>query len=268
VSISLSGASDVRFHTEHLGSKAERVVVSRRTKKLIRGSLRRLGLDVARWKPQSSPEAALVRMLAQHGIDTVLDVGANEGQYALLLREFGFHGRIISFEPLTAAYQRLQRSAAKDPLWTIAPRMALGRQEGQIRVNVASDTVASSVLGMLVELERAAPDITYVGSEMVPIFRLDRVTREFLSEAQRVFLKVDVQGYEPEVLEGAKDILPMVAGVQLELSLVPLYEGQALYSSLVDVMQTQGFSIWGIVPGLVDNSSGRLLQTDVVFFRK
>jgi FkbM family methyltransferase len=206
-------------------------------------------------------------MLALHRIDTLLDVGANQGQYAVALRQLGFRGRIISFEPLASAYAHLQRSAAKDPSWTIAPRMALGNRQGQIRVNVASETVASSVLRMRAELERAAPDISYVGSETVPIFPLDQVSGEFLSGARRVFLKVDVQGYELEVLQGAKEILAMMLGVQLELSLVPLYEGQALYSSLVNFMESNGFSIWGIIPGLVDNSSGRLLQADAIFFR-
>jgi FkbM family methyltransferase len=239
-----------------------------KTKKVVRGSLRRLGVDLVWWKPQSSPEAALVKMLSQHRIDTVLDVGANEGQYALLLRELGFRGRIISFEPLATAYQGLQLSAAKDPLWTIAPRMAIGYRDGQISLNVASNSVSSSVLPILGNLERAAPDVTYVGSEVVPIIRLDCAASERLSDAQNIFLKVDVQGYELEVLQGAEELLPRIVGAQLELSFVPLYEGQTLFRPLIDFMLHRGFSIWGIMPGLVDNSSGRLLQTDVIFFRQ
>jgi FkbM family methyltransferase len=242
------------------------VVVS--TKNVIRGTLRSVGLEVSRWNPQASPEAALVRMLAEHRIDTVLDVGANEGQYARLLRQLGFQGRIISFEPLSATYQRLQHAATNDSSWIIAPRMALGSREGEIRVNVASNTAASSVLGMQEALEQAAPDLIYVGSEVVPVSRLDQASIEFLSASRNVFLKVDVQGYELEVLEGAAELLPKISGAQLELSLVSLYRGQALFPALMDFMQRQGFSVWGIIPGLVDNSSGRLLQTDVVFFRE
>jgi FkbM family methyltransferase len=207
-------------------------------------------------------------MLAQHRVDTVLDVGANEGQYARLLRELGFRGRIISFEPLTTAHQCLQRSAMKDPLWTIAPRMAVGNQEGEIRLNVCSNSTASSVLGMLGALERAAPELTYVGSDVAPISRLDRAAAEFLGESRYVLLKADVQGYELEVLRGAAGLLPKIVGAQLELSLVPLYQGQALFWELMDFMRTKGFGVWGIIPGLVDDSSGRLLQTDVIFFRE
>ena len=245
------------------------MAVSKKSKNVIQGTLRSVGLELVRWKPQSSPKAALVRMLAQHRIDTVLDVGANEGQYARLLRDLGFGGRIISFEPCAPAHKRLQQCARRDALWTIAPRGALGNQEGQIRLNVASNGgQSSSVLPMLEARKRAAPDAVYVGSDVVRITRLDRSASEHLAEAKNVFLKVDVQGYELEVLQGATDLLPKIVGAQLELSLVPLYQGQALFSELIDRMRGEGFSIWGIMPGLVDNSSGRLLQTDVIFFRE
>jgi hypothetical protein len=121
---------------------------------------------------------------------------------------------------------------------------------------------------MLENHRRAAPGAAYVGSEVVPVIRLDQAAASFLSEAQNIFLKVDVQGFELEVLAGAEEILPRIVGAQLELSLVPLYQGQALYPELMRFMEGQGFEVWGIIPGLVDNSSGRLVQTDVVFFRK
>jgi FkbM family methyltransferase len=208
-------------------------------------------------------------MLEKHGIDTVVDVGANEGEYGRRLRELGFGGRIVSFEPGTAAYKRLQESARGDELWTVAPRGALGNQEGQICLNLASNGErSSSVLPMLTAHEQAAPDATYFGSEVVPITRLDRVADELLTQTRNIFLKVDVQGYELEVLQGAAELLPRIVGAQLELSFVPLYEGQTLFHPLLGYMLVCGFCIWGIMPGLVDNVTGRLLQTDVVFFRE
>jgi FkbM family methyltransferase len=243
------------------------VTTSEKGKDLIRATFRRVGLQVARWNAQSSSEAALSMMLSYHGIDTVLDVGANEGQYARVLRELGFRGRIISFEPLSGPYQRLRELAAGDDLWVIAPQMALGTEEGQITVNISSQLVASSVLPMGKLLEGVSPQLKYVGTEVVPVSRLDTACKEYVSGATRLFLKVDVQGYELEVLRGAADLLRTVLGAQLELSFVTLYEGQALFSELVDFMRHQGFEIWGIIPGLVDNSSGRLLQADGIFFR-
>ena len=239
------------------------------TKQAIRGALRQVGLDLIRWVLQSSPEAALARMLRQHGVDTVLDVGANEGQDARFMRQLGFGGRIISFEPLAVAHQRLQRYAANDPLWTVGPRMALGDHEGEVRINVASNGGASSsILGMLETHEQAAPDVRYVGTEVVPISRLDFLPSGFLQNGEKqIFLKVDVQGYELQVLDGAKELLKRIVGAQLEVSFVALYKGQALVPPLIDYMMRKGFEIWGIIPGFTDNSSGRMLQADLIFFR-
>jgi hypothetical protein len=80
-------------------------------------------------------------------------------------------------------------------------------------------------------------------------------------------LKIDTQGYEMAVLRGAEKMLPRLAGVQLELSLAPLYEGQTLYLELIDWLRARGFDLWSVIPGFVDPSSGRMLQFDGVFFR-
>jgi FkbM family methyltransferase len=241
--------------------------LSATVKTILRTASRRLGFDLVRWHPQSSADAALGKMLAAQQIDTLLDVGANEGQYATMLRRLGFVGRIISFEPLTAAHQRLRHCAADDQMWIVAPRMAIGDQEREIRIHVASNGGASSsILNMLEPHIQAAPDVSYVGSELVPVRRLDTVAREFLT-AGNVFLKVDVQGYEHYVLEGAAGLIANLRGIQLELSLVPLYQGQLLFPELLAFVISKGFSLWGLVPGLADKSSGRLLQADAIFFR-
>jgi FkbM family methyltransferase len=251
-----------------VGRRIFRTRVSAGIKNNIRRTARSLGVDVIRWRPQSSPDAALAKMLAHHRIDTVLDVGANEGQYARLLREIGYRGRIVSFEPLSTVYQRLQEVAAHDPLWIVAPRTAIGNQEGTVRINVASNNGASSsILPMLQAHQHAAPQVAYVGFEIAPIAPLDCAASDFLGDGQNIFLKADVQGFELEVLQGAAELLHKIAGIQLEVSLVPLYEGQALFSTLIDRVRRDGFSVWGILPGLVDGSSGRLLQADVIFFR-
>ena len=245
------------------------MAVATGAKKMIRGTLRPFGLELVRWNSQSSQEVALGTMLAEHRIDTVLDVGANEGYFARSLRKVGFRGRIMSFEPGAVAYKRLQRSANEDSLWSVAPRTALGNQVGEVQLNVSSnDGLSSSLLPMSENLRRSAPDAAYIGSEVVPITTLDQMTPGLLSATERIFLKIDVQGYELQVLDGAKELLPRIVGAQLEASFVPLYQGQVLFPTLMDFMQKRGFEVWGIVPGLVDNLSGRLLQTDVVFFRE
>jgi FkbM family methyltransferase len=241
----------------------------KKTKQITRGMLRSVGLDLIRWTPQSSTEAALAKMFIKRCVDTVIDAGANEGQYARLMRHMGFSGKIISFEPLSSAHERLQESAAADPMWKVAPRMALGDHEGEVSIHVASNGGASSsIFGMLEMHKSAAPDVRYVGSELVPISRLDSIVGGFLQDEEKsIFLKVDVQGYELQVLDGANELLKRIVGAQLEVSFVSLYQGQALLPTLIDYMMRRGFEIWGIIPGFTDNSSGRMLQADVIFFR-
>lgn len=257
-----------RLRKENVDIKTGRDSPASRVRSAVRRGLRHIGADIVRWRPQSSPEAALIKALSHHRIDAVLDVGANEGQYGRHLRELGFGGRIISFEPLATPRLRLQEFAAKDPLWSVAPRMAIGDHAGEIQMNVASNGGASSsILPMLSTHEHAAPDVRYVGSEEVPMVRLDNVAQDFLRDAKRVFLKVDVQGYELQVLEGATEILPRIAGAELEVSFVPLYDGQHSFLAVAEWMRTHGFDVWGIIPGFADNSTGQVLQADVVFFR-
>src|SRR5260370_969694 len=112
-------------------------------KNATRSTLRRIGLDVIRYNPQKSHEAALARLLAAREIDTVLDIGGNEGQYATMVRRAGFRGKIISFEPLAEAHSKLRQAAARDPLWTVAPRMALGDHEGTLLMHVAANSASS-----------------------------------------------------------------------------------------------------------------------------
>jgi hypothetical protein len=84
---------------------------------------------------------------------------------------------------------------------------------------------------------------------------------------RNLFLKIDVQGFEPQVLEGAARLLDRTQGVQLELSLAPLYEGQTLFLPLVDWLAKKGFELWALIPGFIDNKTGRMLQVDGIFFR-
>ena len=202
-------------------------------KAAVKRWLRRAGWDLHRYVPTASPDAQLARVLSAFGIDLVLDVGANTGQYGALLRELGYRGRIMSFEPLGAAHDALSARAAPDPLWNVAPRGAVGDRDGEIVINVAGNSASSSVLPMLAAHSDAAPHSQYVGTEPVALRRLDGLVGDVLPQARSSLLKIDTQGFEAAVLAGAPQTLAAASAVQLELSLVPLYEGQALYDTLI-----------------------------------
>lgn len=225
------------------------------------------GVEVNWYNPAQSDIARLFKLLETHRIDTILDVGANDGGYGKMLRRGGYTGAILSFEPLADAHARLMQSAEGDPAWAVAPRMAIGSSNGEIEINIAGNSTSSSILPMQSLHESAAPQSRYVGTEKVPLKRLDGVTHAVIEKSRNLLLKIDTQGYEMPVLEGAEALLQSVHGIQLELSLVPLYEGQVLYKEMIDWLSVQGFELWSVMPGFVDQASGRMLQMDGVFFR-
>ena len=235
---------------------------------LLRESLRHAGLMVQRYSPATVADAEIAALLAHHDVDLVLDVGANAGQYAQSLRRSGYRGRIVSFEPLRDAWEHCVALAHRDPRWAIAPRMALGARDDQIEIHVSNNSVSSSILPMHERHRLAAPDSSYVGRESVDLRRLDGVAGSFLGHASRPFLKIDTQGYEGEVLAGASEVVQSLRGIQMEMSLTPLYDGSPSCDQLLEMMRSWGFAPWAILPAFIDQQSGRMLQVDGLFFRE
>lgn len=229
---------------------------------------RRLGLDFQR-HPWRDSMFGVVRLLEHFGIDCVVDVGANSGGFASTIRSLGYSGRTVSLEPLSGPFRLLAARAADDPGWE-ALRVAAGDEDGDITINVAgNDGASSSVLAMLDTHVDAAPTSRYVGTEVVPQRRLDGLLPSLGIDSSRpAFLKIDVQGYEAAVLDGAAELFGAgaIAGLQVELSLVPLYAGAMTYMEGLDRARRLGMSLMGLIPGFSDPSSGRLLQFDAVFF--
>ncbi|MCP5431989.1 MAG: FkbM family methyltransferase [Alphaproteobacteria bacterium] len=224
---------------------------------------RRCGIDVSHYTTVH-PEMRVERALARLGIDTLLDVGANEGQYARKLRKRGFRGRILSFEPMAGAYGVLAAKAARDPLWTALP-YALGAESARRVLHVSGNSVSSSFLPMLASHEAAAPRSAYVGAEEVEIRRLDDVAGELIPEGAKAYLKIDVQGFEHEVLAGAQRFLRRALAVQAEASVVPLYGGQLLVEELIAYMRARDFELFTHFPSFIAPETGQELQLDLVF---
>jgi len=236
-------------------------------KKTIKKLFRKLGFDLTRYNPNSSESARILEFFSIYKIDSVLDIGANIGQFATELRESGYNGRIISFEPLSEAYSHLLINSKKDPNWIIAPRMAIGNEEGKKTINISGNSYSSSILKMNDTHIKGAPESAYIGSEEISINKLDNIVGNYLRNGENIFTKIDVQGYELQVLKGATNILSKIKGMKIELSLVPLYEGQLLFSDMLKYITNLGFELWDISPGFRDKRSGKLLQFDGIFFR-
>jgi FkbM family methyltransferase len=241
-------------------------------KQAVKTILAMMGLELhwIRPAPLSAAQAAamqIVSSLRKFEIDLVLDVGANKGQFASEIRQCGYAGRIVSFEPLTSAHGELLLASTGDPMWDAYPRCALGDHDGEVEINIAGNSESSSILPMLESHRSAAPESAYQGKEIVPIKTLDAVAGQYLKHARVPFLKIDTQGFEWQVLDGARDTLPHIKGILVELSLVPLYEGQHLWREVVDRLEAEGFTLWAFKPVFSDQVLGRTLQVDGVFYR-
>ena len=237
-------------------------------KKLIKNQANKIGWEIRRYHPAISEIPRMYQSLVYHKIDLVLDVGANVGQYGMLLRRLGYSDRIVSFEPLSSAYSQLKAASNKDSLWSVAPRSAIGNENSQITINISANSKSSSVLNILDSHVNAASNSAYIDSEKVKLNRLDTIALDYLEDANSVFLKIDVQGFEKQVLEGATDILPRIKGIQTEMSLIPLYQGQLLYRDTIELLDKLGYELYSVIPGLADPQTGRLLQMDGIFFKK
>ncbi len=199
-------------------------------------------------------------------IEMVLDVGAAKGSYGMELRRLGYVGEIVSFEPLDAAYALLLDASKSDPKWT-SVKTALGDSESKSVINVAGNSDSSSLLPMLSVHSNAAPQADFVGTQEVNVQTLDFLMEGKLNAPSNRFIKIDTQGFEKQVLNGAMRTLASVAAVELEMSLVPLYEGGMLISECIDLMANLGFVPHWLEPGFRDPATQQLLQMDGIFVR-
>ena len=235
-------------------------------KRRVRLFAQRFGVDIHRYFPMADVDVRRERMMRALHARTVVDVGANEGQYGHRLRESGFRGRIISFEPQAAAFAVLQSACNADPDWTCF-KLALGEGNASVEIHVAANSRSSSLLPMARRHLEAAPQSRYVGTEQVRLARLDSLADE-LELMTPIYLKLDVQGLEMAVLRGVGDLVERVAIVECELSTKTLYEGQSLYREVIDTLDGLGFDLATIEEGLLDHRLGQVLQLDAIFVRR
>ncbi len=214
-----------------------------------------------------TPEGRLVIALRGQRIDCVIDVGANIGQTGLALFNHGFDGRVLSFEPTSQAYKDLSEAARAWPNWSVAPQMALGAAEDQVEINLAVTSNWSSIKTVRDQTVGMKPKSRIVDRETIDVKRLDQVVPNSVDPNHRLFVKIDTQGYEAEVLEGCDGLLPSIFGFQLELSLLALYEGEKLYDYHLKWMEDRGYELWMVEDVAFSAELGRQLQFDAVFFK-
>jgi len=198
------------------------------------------------------------------GVTVLVDGGANVGQFAAAMRSSGWQGRIVSFEPLPDAFAALAETAASDPSWEVE-NVALGAAAGSATINVAGNSMSSSLLPMLDTHLNAAPDSAYTSAATVDVVRLDDTLRDRIEMSDRVLIKLDCQGYEREVLAGAAGTIGQTVMMVVELSFVPLYEGGILFDEALSLLRGLGFALVTIEPVFADPVTQEMLSVDGCF---
>ena len=233
----------------------------------IRRAVRAGGYDVSRYDPRCNYLALRKLLLDRYAIDMVLDVGANVGAFGRQIRDIGYGGRIVSFEPIAGVFKELARHAGQDPNW-VAMNCALGDFDGSATINIAANNAeSSSLLEMLPRHLEAAATSKFVAQEQIQVKRLDGIFDSVCAGMRNIYLKIDTQGFEKQVLEGAGGTLARIDTLQLELSLVPLYRNDTLFLDMWSYLREQGFQAVAFEPGFLDVERGQMLQVDGIFHR-
>ena len=234
------------------------------TKKIFQS----FGILIRKYNPATSEELRRIKLLQHYHIDLVFDIGANKGQYAMGIMDAGYVNKIVSFEPLSSVHSIIENESRKHANWNVAPRCAIGAKNEQIEINISANSVSSTLLNMLDSHIEGAPESKIIGKEKVKVFPLDEIGEGYIANSKNIFLKIDVQGFEQEVLKGAQKMIDRAKGIEMEISLIPLYENQNwLLPQVLDYMHQKGFTLTSIVPAFTDNKTGKVLQCNGIFFR-
>lgn len=200
-------------------------------------------------------------------IDVLFDIGANVGQYAQKMRNLGYNKKIISFEPLKADFEILKRTASRDKYWLVY-NYALGDEDTMGYINISGSSDNSSILNMLPKHSESKAGLSYIAKQEIEIKKLDSIFGTFVESENKIMLKIDTQGYEKNVIDGALESLKSISILQLEMSIVPLYEGEMLLPEMVKYIENKGFQLFSLENGHYNRQTGQLLQTDGIFVNK
>jgi FkbM family methyltransferase len=231
-------------------------------------------LLIPEWRLPDLPlEEHLRALIARYDIDVVVDVGANFGQFHDSVRnEVGFSGPIVSFEPVSRFRAQLDARRHHDPDWHVEP-FALGSTHERAVIHVMKSPGLSSLktpdLAAMNTL-LPAPEFAGVdGDETIEVRRLDELVPSLpaLRQAKRALLKTDTQGFDLEVIRGAREFLAQTVAIQVELSVLPIYADAPTYQCVIDELRGLGFDLSGMFPVTLD-ADLRVIEFDGIFVRR
>jgi FkbM family methyltransferase len=241
----------------------------KRLRGLANRTMHALGYQIVPYPPSDYVRSrdSMHRVLNKLSIDCVIDVGANHGQFGQWLRDIGYKGWIVSFEPVRAVFEDLAKQAEALPPWRVF-QYALGSRDGKAEINVNVHDVLTSFLDP--KVTEKIPWTQVANIETVEIRRLDSILDDCIADipSPHLYLKLDTQGYDAEVLHGAEGVLNRILAVQTEISFIPIYEHMPALSDSLPEFERRGFSVVDFMPVVRDVDDLLMMEMDCILARK
>tara|TARA_B100001769_G_C21992541_1_gene533497 strand:+ start:200 stop:919 length:720 start_codon:yes stop_codon:yes gene_type:complete len=226
------------------------------------------GYQIKNKKYLYDPNKNLIKTIKHFQIKSIIDVGANKGQFALRLLKNNFDGNIMSFEPLKEEYKTLNELSLERENWKVARRCALGNKNEFKKFHISGNRESSSLLKILEKHTDLRPESKTIKTEKVNVERLDNFKKEISKLEKNLLLKIDTQGSEIDVLKGASKVIKDIKCLFVEVSLVPLYKNQKLWLDIIKYMKKLNFNVWSVDQLLKNNTTGQTYQVDLFFYKK
>lgn len=228
---------------------------------MVKKILSLLGIGVYRLSTYKRNKEGWIR---EKNFNTVLDVGANLGQFAIEMRSILPNARIISFEPIPECFENLLLLSKKDKKMDCY-QFAVGERDEKLYLNINDSKATSSFFKSSEYLKDNFPFTKTSKVLEVDVKKLDSIN---LNLTPPVLLKIDVQGYEKAVLCGALNLLKQVDTILVEVSYIELYKNQPLFDDIYHILIENNFIYAGNYDQIYSPKSGRILQGDGIFFKK
>ena len=207
----------------------------------------------------------IAQTLEFHNIDLVLDIGANEGQFAEKLIEHGYKKKIISFEPIEDVHKILKKNSKAHDNWIVYENFGFGKINETKLINISKNSVSSSILEINKTHLDIEPDARTISKEEIRLITLNDFLSQNEYKDKKIFVKIDTQGYEENILLGADKVLNQISTIMIETSISKVYDQEKDYLEMINLMKSFGFHVWSVERGFTNKKTGQVLQLDIIF---
>jgi len=233
--------------------------------KSIRKFLNLFGYEIVKLK-YSSPDISIGNWIKKLDIQTIIDIGSNQGQFIEAISSILPNKKIIAFEPIKSVFDQLILNTKKNPRVT-AYNLGLSDENSIAEINISKNLVSSSIMNMEAIGKKSYPQSEYISKETIQLKKLDDVI-SINDISRNLLVKIDVQGYENKVIAGGSVIINAADVIIIEFSYEPIYEGQWLFDETYDYFTKNGFRFVGLLDQVANQELEVPLYGDAIFVKE